>query len=59
MANLSNWLPSLVLFQAYRGDWERYLQALYAYFAQDFINSSNRSLPPLKTQGMLIQSAAA
>lgn len=39
MANLPDWLPSLVLFQAYRGDWERYLQALYAYFAQDFINS--------------------
>ena len=39
MANSPDWLPSLVLFQAYRGDWERYLQALYAYFTQDFINS--------------------
>lgn len=39
MANSPDWLPGLVLFQAYGGDWERYLRALYAHFTQDFINS--------------------
>lgn len=39
MPNPPEWLPELVLFQAYGGDWGRYLQALYTYFTQDFITS--------------------
>ena len=38
MATLPDWLPSLVLFRTYGGDWERYLQAVYAYFEQDFVS---------------------
>jgi hypothetical protein len=33
------WLPPLVLFEDYDGNWERYLRVLYAYFKQDFIDS--------------------
>ncbi len=39
MANPPDWLPGLVLFETYGGDWERYLKVLYAYFAQDFLDS--------------------
>lgn len=34
-----DWLPSLVLFSAYSGDWDRYLETIYAWFKQDFIDS--------------------
>lgn len=33
------WLPPLVFFVDYNGDWEKYLDALYGYFKQDFIDS--------------------
>ena len=33
------WLPSLVFFTDYEGDWNRYLDALYAWFTKDFIVS--------------------
>lgn len=33
------WLPGLVLFEAYGGDWDGYLEALYAFFKIDFIDS--------------------
>ncbi len=33
------WLPELVLFESFRGNWERYFEALYRYFKQDFIDS--------------------
>lgn len=33
------WLPELVLFENYGGDWDRYLDALYAFFKTDFIDS--------------------
>jgi len=33
------WLPPLVLFSDYRGDWERYLNALYSYFESDFLRT--------------------
>lgn len=33
------WLPLLVLFSDFDGDWDRYLSALYAWFKQDFIDS--------------------
>lgn len=34
------WLPPLVLFQNYGGDWTRYVEALYRYYKQDFVDSS-------------------
>lgn len=36
------WLPDLVLFQAYGGDWERYQETLYRHFVADFVTSSPR-----------------
>lgn len=33
------WLPGLVMFRTYGGDWDRYLEALYAVFENDFIAS--------------------
>lgn len=33
------WLPALALFEEYGGDWDRYLDALYAFFKRDFIDS--------------------
>jgi len=33
------WLPDLVLFEDYYGDWNSYVEALYEYFTQDFIRS--------------------
>lgn len=40
MVNSSpDWLPPLVLFSEYNGNWELYLDALYAWFKQDFIDS--------------------
>jgi hypothetical protein len=35
---LPAWLPDLVLFEAYGGNWDNYLEAIYAYFKQDFID---------------------
>jgi len=34
-----NWLPPLVLFNDYDGNWKNYLDAIYTWFKQDFINS--------------------
>jgi hypothetical protein len=34
------WLPPLVLFSDHGGDWNRYLDTLYAWFKQDFIDST-------------------
>lgn len=34
-----DWLPPLVLFTDYDGDWGRYVEALYAYFKKDFVDS--------------------
>lgn len=39
MTEQLDWLPHLVLFEEYGGDWDRYLEALYAFFKQDFIVS--------------------
>lgn len=33
------WLPPLVLFETYSGNWEHYLEALYVFFKKDFIES--------------------
>ncbi|MCU7960324.1 MAG: hypothetical protein KZQ58_10075 [gamma proteobacterium symbiont of Bathyaustriella thionipta] len=34
-----DWLPPLVLFSDFGGDWESYLEAIYGYFKQDFVDS--------------------
>jgi len=34
------WLPPLVLFEDYGGDWDRYLDVLYRFFKKDFIESA-------------------
>ncbi|WP_295396147.1 hypothetical protein [uncultured Thiodictyon sp.] len=39
MTNAPNWLPPLVLFGEHGGDWDAYLNAIYAYFKQDFVDS--------------------
>jgi hypothetical protein len=39
MSESLDWLPPLVLFSDFDGDWERYLDALYAWFKLDFIDS--------------------
>lgn len=40
MNNSPDWLPPLVLFSDYKGNWDRYLEAIYACFKQDFIDST-------------------
>ena len=34
-----NWLPPLVLLQDSGGDWDRYVEVLYSWFAKDFLKS--------------------
>jgi len=33
------WLPELLLFSDYNNDWEEYIQILYQYFIEDFIDN--------------------
>jgi hypothetical protein len=40
MTSAPDWLPPLVLFQDYHGNWQRYVEVLYRYFKQDFVDSS-------------------
>jgi len=35
-----DWLPPLVLLEDHGGNWDQYLNALYNFFRQDFIDSS-------------------
>jgi len=35
----SSWLPELVMFDEYNGDWLRYVEAIYSIFKADFIDS--------------------
>ena len=37
MTTFPGWLPQLVLFSDYGGDWDVYLDALYRYFKRDFV----------------------
>ena len=39
MTDGPDWLPPLELFSDYGGDWESYLDAIYEYFKQDFVDS--------------------
>lgn len=38
MTKNAEWLPELVLFNDYGGDWDKYLDALYEFFKADFID---------------------
>jgi hypothetical protein len=40
MISAPDWLPPLVLFEDYGGNWNRYVEALYKYYKQDFVDSS-------------------
>lgn len=33
------WLPDLILFENYKGNWKPYIDAVYGYFHKDFIES--------------------
>lgn len=37
--SLPIWLPELVLFEDYQGNWERYLETIYVLFCDDFVRS--------------------
>lgn len=39
MSNAPDWLPPLVLFSDYGGNWDAYLDAIYEWFKHDFIDS--------------------
>jgi hypothetical protein len=39
MKNSPIWLPPLILFEDSHGDWDAYVEILYAYFKQDFIDN--------------------
>lgn len=39
MMEVTDWLPPLVLFSDYGGDWNAYVEAIYAWFKQDFIDN--------------------
>ena len=39
MTSSFDWLPPLVLLADYQGNWEKYLDVIYAYFRLDFIDS--------------------
>lgn len=39
MSDAPDWLPPLVLLNDYGGNWDAYLDAIYEWFKQDFINS--------------------
>ena len=39
MSKSLDWLPPLVLLSDHSGDWEKYLQAVYTFFEQDFVKS--------------------
>lgn len=36
---LPDWLPGLVLLEDYEGNWERYIEDIYMFFRQDFIEN--------------------
>lgn len=40
MSRNPEWLPELVLFEDYSGNWERYVDALYKFFCDDFVKST-------------------
>lgn len=39
MSDAVSWLPDLVLFEDYGGDWNQYLEAVYRLFRADFVDA--------------------
>lgn len=39
MNETTDWLPPLVLFEDYEGNWNAYLDAIYSFFKDDFVNN--------------------
>ncbi|PKN68491.1 MAG: hypothetical protein CVU54_14330 [Deltaproteobacteria bacterium HGW-Deltaproteobacteria-12] len=39
MSETPDWLPPLVFFNDYQGNWDDYLDAIYTYFKKDFVDS--------------------
>lgn len=39
MTNIPEWLPELVLLAKYGGGWNRYTEAVYLFFKEDFVDS--------------------
>ena len=39
MRETPDWLPPLVLFEDFQGNWDTYLEAIYGWFKKDFIDS--------------------
>jgi hypothetical protein len=39
MREKPDWLPPLVLFEDFQGNWDAYLEAIYAWFKQDFVDN--------------------
>ena len=39
MSGSPDWLPPLVLFEDFKGNWDAYLDTIYMYFKQDFVES--------------------
>lgn len=44
MSPASSWLPEIILLEAYKGEWGRYLEALYSVFKRDFLDSKPQFL---------------
>ena len=42
MSDTPEWLPPLVYLDQFGGEWHRYIEAVYAYFKVDFIDSKPR-----------------
>jgi len=40
MNHAPDWLPPLVLFESFDGNWDRYLIAIYSIFQHDFVENS-------------------
>ena len=38
MTDQNHWLPPLVLLEDYGGEWNRYVEKVYEYFKQDFVD---------------------
>jgi len=39
MSKAFDWLLDLVLFEDYDNDWDKYLEAIYAFYKSDFLDS--------------------
>ncbi|MDP2855335.1 MAG: hypothetical protein Q8O28_13940 [Smithellaceae bacterium] len=39
MSVTPDWIPPLVLFEDFKGNWDAYLNAIYTYFKKDFVDS--------------------